>query len=104
MLPSLSGELWLTRWGPDPSADCALAPEELALEWLRNPLERPQCLLGGIIVDVFDSTGRYLGDVEGFFPYPSKPFISGDTVVALAQDEAGTIMVKRYRLLLPGER
>jgi hypothetical protein len=102
MLPSRSGELWLTRWGPGPSADCELPPEELAQEWLRDPLEVPQCLVGEIIVDVFDREGRYLGDVEDF-PYFSKPFISGDAVLASTQDEAGTIMVKRYRLVLPGE-
>ena len=29
--------------------------------------------------------------------------MEGKTVVAVAEDEAGTIMVKRYRLVLPGE-
>ena len=32
------------------------------------------------------------------------PFISGDTVIVLIEDEASTIMVKRYRLVLPAER
>ena len=50
-----------------------------------------------------DSAGRYLGGVEGARYIFSNPFISGDTGVTLAQDKAGTIMVKRYRLVLPGE-
>ena len=28
----------------------------------------------------------------------------GDVVIASTEDEAGTIMVKRYRLVLPGKR
>jgi hypothetical protein len=52
--------------------------------------------------DVFDNGGRFLGSVEDL-PHFNSPFMSGDTVVALAQDEAGTVMVKRYRLVLPGD-
>ena len=33
-----------------------------------------------------------------------RPWIKGRTVIAAIEDEAGTIMVKRYRLVLPGER
>ncbi len=39
---------------------------------------------------------------EGFRLDP-RPWIDGETVIARAEDEAGTIMVKRYRLVLPGE-
>ena len=31
-------------------------------------------------------------------------FTDGDAIVAAPADEPGTIMVKRYRLVLPGER
>ena len=103
MLPSLSGELWLIRQGSGSPAVCAPPPEELAHAVARNPFELPACLLGKLIVDVFDSSGRYLGDVEGFPNHLHNPFISGTTVVAVAQDDAGTVMVKRYRLVLPGE-
>ena len=106
IIPSLSGELWLTRFGPASPADCALTPEEMVDELRRgDPLavQMPECLFGVKSFDVFDSTGRFLGSVEDL-PHFAKPFISGDTVVATAQDEAGTIMVKRYRLVLPGER
>jgi hypothetical protein len=58
-------------------------------------------MYGEIIWDVFDRDGRYLGNVEGL-PVVSRPFINGDTVVAVALDDAGTVMVKRYRLVLPG--
>lgn len=103
MLPSRSGELWLTRWGAT-SAECATAPEEMAVEMGRDPFGLPKCLLGEITADVFDSAGRYLGAVEAF-PYNlSKPFIDGDTVVALTQDAVGTNVIKRYRLVLPGEQ
>lgn len=55
--------------------------------------------------DVFDeATGRFLGPV----PLPDRvtlqnAFIEGDAVYTPVEDEAGTITVKRYRLVLPGE-
>jgi len=55
--------------------------------------------------DVFDeATGKLLGEVA--FPDGvslSHLFVVGDKLYATTQDEAGTIMVKRYRLVLPGE-
>ncbi len=103
--PTLSGELWLTRSGPASPADCALTPEAMIDELRRDPFafQMPECVSGVNSFDVFDSAGRFLGSVEDL-PHFAKPFISGDTVVAWALDEAGTIMVKRYRLVLPGER
>ncbi len=59
------------------------------------------------IVDAFDAEGRYLGEVEmrpGARPFALHLFIDGRTVVARVEDDAGTIMVKRYRLVLPEER
>ena len=104
IIPSLSGELWLTRFGPASPADCALAPEEMVRELRRNLfLIIPECVSGVKSFDVFDSAGRFLGSVEDL-PHFATPFMSGDTVVASAQDEAGTVMVKRYRLVLPGAR
>jgi hypothetical protein len=57
-------------------------------------------------VDVFDFDGRYLGGVNApvEMSWTPLPSIRDDTVLATAQDEAGTIMVKRYRLVLPGEQ
>jgi hypothetical protein len=34
----------------------------------------------------------------------TPPFIDGTRVIAVCRDEADTIMVKRYRLVLPGEQ
>ena len=57
--------------------------------------------------DVFSSDGRYLGEVE--FPAEvsvlalTNSYIRDDMLLTLALDDAGTIMVKRYRLVLPGE-
>ena len=56
--------------------------------------------------DVFDEEGRFLGkaDVpEGISLYPG-PYIRDDVFLSSFMDEMGTIMVKRYRLVLPGER
>ena len=49
--------------------------------------------------------GRYLGEVSvpPNFSLEPLPFIGGTDVIARVEDEAGTIMVKRYRLVLPGE-
>ena len=33
-----------------------------------------------------------------------RTFIKDDLILIQSQDQAGTIMVKRYRLVLPGER
>ena len=102
ILPAPSGELWLLREGPASSSGCALPPEELAVT--RDPMAWSVCTFGEMIVDVFGPDGRYLGNVEGFPPLRQTPFMNGETVVAATQDDAGTIMVKRYRLVLPGEK
>ena len=67
--------------------------------------ERP-CWRAAAIFDVFGRDGRYLGQVEPpaeLRPAPSNPFVRGDRLYAVIEDEAGTIMVKRYRLVPPGE-
>lgn len=55
--------------------------------------------------DVFDeATGKFLGEVElpeGVTLRAS--FIEGDAVYTPVEDEAGTIRVKRFRLVLPGD-
>ncbi len=66
-------------------------------------------------VDVFGGDGRLLGSVplpDGtglwvrmFVEGEGQPFafVRDDLVVMPVEDDAGTIMVKRYRLVLPGE-
>ena len=32
-----------------------------------------------------------------------RPYIRGDEMVAMAEDKVGTIMIKRYRMIVRGE-
>jgi hypothetical protein len=81
---------------------------------VENPIEAGyraalanRCWRSESIVDVFAADGRYLGEVEvppGMTAAAgSATFVDAPMVVARFEDEAGTIMVKRYRLVLPGE-
>ena len=93
LLPDRDGRVWVqsivgTRRVPD----C-------------GPEAGRSCWVAVHAVDVFGADGRYLGAVE---PPPSfhlslQTFIAGSTVVGATTAEAGTIVVKRYRLVLPGE-
>lgn len=53
--------------------------------------------------DVFELTGRYLGELERPEGRLFRSFFHDDLVLLAVEDEAGTIVVKRYRLVLPGE-
>ena len=55
-------------------------------------------------LDVFEAeSGRFLGQIEP--PYTlSHPVFLDDAILTVHEDDAGTIMVKRYRPVLPGER
>ncbi|HEX9700527.1 MAG TPA: 6-bladed beta-propeller [Acidobacteriota bacterium] len=98
--PDFSGRIWVrVRAASTPVADCDPDPQpgEPAVPcWRRN-----------FRYDVFGRDGRYLGP---FDPPPELEqaslnfaHILDNQLIATAQDEAGTIMVKRYRLVLPGE-
>lgn len=98
------GSIWVIRAGVGRRrADCA----EGAVE-SRELIERP-CWQDGYIVDVFGPDGRYLGDVEmpEVFYSRTSPFLDLDadarasTLLTHVEDELGTIMVKRYRIVLP---
>jgi hypothetical protein len=56
------------------------------------------------IWDMFDADGRYLGEIAspGYCMSPF-PFLDDRRLTMAVTDDAGTIMVKRYRLVLPGE-
>ncbi len=102
--PALSGEIWVLREGPSVRvADCVKDPVEAGY---RDAVENP-CWESRWILDVFGADGRYLGEVEQPSGMTSvvgmEAFVDGRMVVARAEDEAGTVMVKRYRLVLPGE-
>ena len=98
-VPAESGEVWVVRPGTGRQvADC----DEDAFE----PSEDAPCWEEGRIVDVFGADGRYLGEVNvpDEVSMQPLPFIRGNDIIARIEDDAGTIMVKRYRLVLPGER
>jgi len=104
LIPTLSGETWVARWGasvrlPGCVEDPVEAGQQTAWE---NP-----CWSNEEIVDAFDADGRYLGEVEmppGVRLSAPRLFIDDRLVVAEIESEAGTITVKRYRLVLPGEQ
>jgi hypothetical protein len=53
---------------------------------------------------MFDLDGMYLGEIERpDVPALYTPFLRGDTMWAMVEDDAGVMKVKRYRLVLPGE-
>jgi hypothetical protein len=102
-IPTQSGEIWLQRLGPsEPLTGCAGDPLEVG--WVAA--REDPCWRDGATIDAFDGDGRYLGDVEvpeELKPYVGRLTIRGRVVAGVAQDDAGTYVVKRYRLVLPGE-
>jgi hypothetical protein len=99
-VPAVSGEVWVVRPGP--------GYEDTDCEPYGYGLEAPDtCWKETRIVDAFAADGRYLGAVdipdELRLDAQRRPYIRGDMVVGVVEDDAGTIMVKRYRLVLPGD-
>ncbi len=97
-IPAVSGEVWVARPG--------LGYESTSCEPSSRTAEVPEtCWKKARIIEAFGADGRFLGTIgvpEELRFYP-RPFIRDDMVVGVVEDEAGTIMVKRYRLVLPGE-
>jgi hypothetical protein len=100
-IATTTGEVWVHRLGRAVAVrDCTLAPiRRMGLDRVPRPCHRsPQ------IVDVFDLSGRYLGEVDipdGFLLTTPWPFIRGDTVIGLVIDDSDLRMVKRFRLVRP---
>ena len=97
------GRIWVRRPGPGRRLpDCDEDP------YPAIPGRIARCWEDSELVDVFGPDGRYLGDIEfpdGALLRPDQAFfVRGDMVLLRLEDEAGTIMVKRYRLVLPGEQ
>lgn len=95
-----SGRIWV--WRPSRLTrvpDCTEDPLDEDFEAIVSCFEIES------VADVFDeATGKLLGEVEfplGVDPWPS--FIRDDELYAVIEDDTGTIMVKRYRLVLPGQ-
>ena len=106
-VPDENGRIWVFRSGPGIRLpDC----NEDATE-AREFLERP-CWVDSVLLDVFEVQGRYSGRVEmpgefsGLHPpvLSPRPVFRDDVMIAAVEDELGTIRVKRYRLVLPGEQ
>ncbi len=86
-----NGRIWVLReMASRPATDCPDGGDEC---WIPE----------GYWLDIFDPDGRFLGSAAIEHRPQWRPFIEDDTVVAIVLDDAGTIMVKRYRLVLPGE-
>ncbi|MCH7825931.1 MAG: hypothetical protein IH849_14115 [Acidobacteria bacterium] len=100
-LPDRSGRLWVLRSG---EGERLQGCDERARAY--SDFSESPCWRDPTVVEVFGPDGRYLGrvDVPEEMRWSPPPYIRDDNVVATAEDEAGTIMVKRYRLVLPGER
>jgi len=94
LLGDRSGCVWVIRSGPSTyEPECEVR-------------EGVSCWRSERLVDLFDVDGRYLGpvDIPADVSFTTRPFIRDDLFVATSTDALGTIMVKRYRLVLPGER
>jgi len=104
LVPTISGETWVVRPGESSRmAECVEDPLAATYADVRaNPCWRSEW-----IIDAFDAGGRFLGDVrvpDGLQPFPVYLFVNQRVVIGVAIDEAGVVRIKRYRLVLPGER
>jgi hypothetical protein len=89
-IPDRDGLVWVLREKPSrQSTDCF---GDVEVCWLPE----------GYWLDAFGDDGRFLGTVS-LDHYPGNAFVDGETIAMAVTDDAGTIMVKRYRLVLPGE-
>ena len=94
----LDGRIWVRRLGPGVHAgECDEDPDPGPAPGIRY------CWQDTVIFDVFEAAGRFLGQVElpQTLRFSSKPLITGDTIILVQEDDAGTIMVKRYRMVRP---
>jgi len=99
LLADASGRIWVRRPGPGyhVEEECNEDPEPGA------PFGTP-CWRETTTWEVFDEEGRFLGGAElpeeiQMFP---PPYVRNDLFLAAYMDEMGTVMVKRYRIVLPG--
>ena len=99
-IPDNSGRIWVLRSGAGKRLPSCNEQATDFGEFSESPCWRDTRLL-----EVFGPDGRFLGSVqipEGV-RFAPRPYIKNDMAVFVTEDEAGTIMVKRYRLVLPEE-
>jgi hypothetical protein len=100
-----NGRVWVIQAGPGFRLPGCNEHASEGAEFRGDP-----CWNESVLADVFDEEGRYLGAVQmpeelsGLDPriLRPRPYIRDDMVIIAAEDELGTIRVKRYRLELPG--
>ncbi len=98
LFSDLSGRIWVLRQGRGRRLqNCQETPANI-----RQYLESP-CWIDSILLDVFEESGRYLGEVEipEGFRFSPPPFIRDGLVLAVVADADGNERVKRFRLALP---
>ena len=97
LIPDQSGRVWVLRELAGERVDgCELDPDELD-DYVNRPCWRQLYAL-----DAFGAAGRFLGsiDLPAEMRVDIEPYIRDDLMVAVAEDQVGTVMVKRYRLVL----
>ncbi len=101
LIPDRNGRIWVLR---DADAQRLQDCEQDSLE--PGETQPRSCWQSVYGLDVFDESGRYLGDVEipPGLEFTPTPFIKDDLVIAAFEDDTGIPMVKRYRLVLPVEQ
>jgi hypothetical protein len=106
LLGASTGETWLLRQGPGFRVPgCNDRPGSI-----EEILEADVCWQDALFFDGFDEEGKYLGSVdvpdemrEQIRMWARTPHFAGEHLTAVAIDKAGTIMVKRYRIVPSGE-
>jgi hypothetical protein len=123
-VPDRSGRLWVVRQGPSvPDTSCAEASGNsggmaimiggsgganvVRADGVIGPgagevEDEQDCWANTWMFDVFDlASGDFLGTVPAPEPGFTRPlFVDGDTVLASVTDEAGTVRLKKYRLVI----
>jgi hypothetical protein len=93
----VDGRTWLLReLAGVQVVDCDAAPEDL-----EGYLSRP-CWRQPYVFDVFGPDGRFLASVDlpDMMRPDLPPYVDGNAMIGVAEDAAGAVMVKRYRLVI----
>jgi hypothetical protein len=95
------GRFWVTR------QLASRRVEHTCTEEFPNPeiyYDHTPCWAADSVVDGFGPDGRYLGEVHPPETlHGREPYIRGDVWITPVIDDEGTVRVKRYRLVLPGD-
>jgi len=107
LVATTGGEFWVARFGPSRRvADCVEEPLAEGID--PDSVFENACWRDVLVLDAFDQEGRYLGEIDTpvnmQLDEPRLTHVVGDRVIGVEMDDFGLFMVKRYRLVLPGER